>query len=153
MMKDMMRKVYDAIRKMPYAIKGVISVNHPSSHSVSVESANEIRQIPLISPWGLKGNPPPGTRVQVLLNWAKGEEATVAGVVTDEGPVIEPGECAMWHEQGMVLILKNDGTVHLYWNHGEADQREVIKMDNLGELYLQGRRVQKSTEANVGSEI
>jgi hypothetical protein len=153
MMKEMMKKVYDAIRKMPYAIKGVISVNHPKGNSVSVESANEIREIPLISPWGIKGHPPPGTRVQVLLNWAKGEEATAAGVISNEGPEVQPGECALWHSEGMVLVFKNDGTVYLYWHYGKADQREVIKMDNAGEIYLQGRRVKKSTEANVGSEI
>ena len=141
-MKDLLNKINQAIRTVLYAVKGTVSVNHKDRNAVSVEAANELRSLPLVAPWGFRGHPPPGTQVQLILNWGQGREATVAGVITNQGPVIEPGECALWHKAGMQLLFKNDGTVRLHSKQGV----EVLKVDQSGELFLQGRRVKKPEE-------
>lgn len=101
-----------------------------SGNEINAEGAGEYREVPLVSPFGIKYNPPANTNIELIKNWNSGENAACLGVLLDEEVktkiegtiktvddiVLDPGELLLFSLGGAMIKLSNDGAV-LINNH------------------------------------
>lgn len=78
--------------------------------SVSVEGVGELRQLPIVSPWGVYSVPPTGETAEVIKNYGRDKEAVYIGVVQPPRD-IQPGELFLYSHGGANIHLRNDGAI------------------------------------------
>lgn len=75
--------------------------------NVTVQSASEYREIPLIAPYGIAYVPDSGDETVVIP--VLGKRICLGTLVQDKN--LDPGELMLFSKGGAKIILKNDGTV------------------------------------------
>ncbi len=75
--------------------------------AVGVNTALELRDIPVVMPYGVVSTPPVGEKT-VVLPTKKGD--VCLGVYTNDS-TLQPGELMLRSQGGASIVLKNDGTV------------------------------------------
>lgn len=76
-------------------------------NTVGVNTALELRELPLVAPFGVVSRPPVGERAVVL---PLEKENVCLGVYANDS-TLQPGELMLCSKGGASIVLKNDGTV------------------------------------------
>ncbi len=82
-------------------------ITDSSGSNVTVQSAHEYREIPLIAPYGIAYVPDNGDKTVVIP--VAGKNICLGSIVKDKN--LNPGELMLFSKGGAKIILKNDGTV------------------------------------------
>lgn len=82
-------------------------ITDSNGSNVTVQSANEYRDIPLVAPFGIAYVPTNGDRSVVIP--VSDQSVCLGSLVEDKN--LEPGELMLFSNGGAKIILKNDGTV------------------------------------------
>lgn len=93
-------------------------VTNSNGSNVTIQSASEYREIPLIAPYGIAYVPYNGDETVVIP--VAGKQVCLGSIVKNKN--LNPGELMLFSKGGAKIILKNDGTVII---NGTTIQAEV----------------------------
>lgn len=114
-MQHIKRAVESSIRKIRIGIMGMItSVKKDGTVFIETSNDEELRDIKLISPYGLYSLPINGSTGQIIFNNTS-KKATLVGIEQLPPIEINPGETIVFNNAGHYIYLKEDG-IHVNGN-------------------------------------
>lgn len=115
MWNDIQQRINRAISKLKIGSTGRISSVLKNSNEVFVKTSkeDEIRDIRIISPYGLQSLPLPGSDAQIIFNNSS-KKASLIGIVNNAPIEIDIGETILFNSKADTYIhLKNDGKIYI----------------------------------------
>ena len=117
-------KAQSSVNKLMHFI-GVITSGSPNGHTASAKGFinGEVRDMRIMSPYGIASCMPDGTPVQVIIN--DNNNATITGCFDKNKPSVAPGDMIIYDKNGNRIEMTVDGITFYNWDNRSLSFSEI----------------------------